>query len=139
MSTIFKKLSHFFQMTNLLSRKSQDVEGFLFSWAFIIFETQAGTKTPRLPTLKKNKDLFKDNIYFSKQTRYSIVLRIPMQYENLTRNLDEKRQIVLLMSFKDFSARNVIVFKKNSSFERLEIASAKKKLLKSILRESIHV
>ena len=79
---------------------------------------------PRLPILEKKKDLLKENIYFSKQTKYSIVLRIPKQYESLTRNLDEKRQIVLLKSFKDFCAKNVIVFQKNSSFERLEIAWA---------------
>ena len=123
-------------MTNLLSRKSQDVEGFQFSWAFILFETQAGTKRPRLPILKKNKDLFTDNIYFSKQTKYSIVLRIPMQYESLTRNLDKKCQIELLIFFKVFIAKNVIVFQKNSSFERLEIASAKKNFWKAFWRKT---
>ena len=128
---IFKKLSQFFQMTNLLSRKSQDVEGFQFSWAIILFETKAGTKMQRLPILNKNKDLFKDNIYFSKQTKYSIVLRIPMQYESLTRNLDKKCQMELLIFFKVFIAKNVIVFQENSSSERLEIAPAKKNFWKA--------
>ena len=124
-SAIFKKFKQFFQIANLLSRKSQAVERFQFPWAIILFETQAGIKMPRLPILEKKKDLFKDNIYFSKQTKYSIVLRIPKQYESLTRNLDEKSQIVLLKSFKDFFLKKRHVFlKKIWSFELLEIAWA---------------
>ena len=123
-SAFFKKFRQFFQITNLLSRKSQAVERFQFSWEIMSFETQAGIKMPRLSILEKNKDLFKDNICFSKQTKILIVLRIPKQYESLTRNLDKKCQIVLLKSFKDIFAKNVIFFQKNSSFEILEIAWA---------------
>ena len=112
-------------MTNQLSRKSQDVEGFQFTWAIILFETQAGIKMPRLPILEKKRIFSKTtSISPNKPNIHSIVLRIPMQYEILTRNLDVKRQIVLLKSFKDFSAENVIVFQKISSFELLEIAWA---------------
>ena len=136
MSAIFEKLSQIFQMTNQLSRKSQDVEGFQFTCAIILFETQAGIKMPRLPILEKKKDLFKDNIYFSKQTKILIVLRIPKQNESLTRNLDKKCQIVLLKSFKDFFLKKRHVFsKKNWSFELLEIASAKKNFWKAFWRK----
>ena len=121
-SAIFKKFQQFFKITNLLSRKSQAFERFQFSWAIILFETQAGMKMLRSPILEKNKDLFKDNIYFSKQTKFLIVLRIPKHYETLTRNLDKKCQIVLLKSFKDIFAKNVTFLKKISSFELLEIA-----------------
>ena len=122
---IFKKFKQFFKTTNLLPRKSQAVEHFQFSWAIIIFETQAGRKMPRLPILEKIKDLFKDNIYFSKQTKTFNVLRSPKQYESLTRNLDKKSQIVLLKSFKDFFLKKRHVFlKKIWSFELLEIAWA---------------
>ena len=58
MSAIFEKLSQIFQMTNQLSRKSQDVEGFQFTCAIILFETQAGIKMPRLPILEKKKGSF---------------------------------------------------------------------------------
>ena len=124
-SAFFKKFRQFFQITNLLSRKSQAVERFQFSWEIMSFETQAGIKMPRLSILEKNRDLFKDNICFSKQTKNLIVLRIPKQYESLTRNFDEKCQIVLLKSFKDiFAKKKSFFFQKNSSFEILEIAWA---------------
>ena len=135
-SAIFKKFQQFFQITNPLSRKSQGAEPFQFSWAIILFKTQAGRKMPRLPILEKNKDLFKDNIYFSKQTKILIVLRIPKQYEILTHNLDKKCQIVLLKSFTDFFARSVIFFQKKLKFWTFEDCMSNNNFWKAFWRKT---
>ena len=87
---ILKKFRQFFENTHLFFRNSHFFERFEFPWAILLFETRARRKMPRLPILEEILDLLKNNIYFSKKHKNLIVLRLPKQFENLTRFLDKK-------------------------------------------------
>ena len=87
---ILKKFRLFFENTHLFSRNSHFFERFEFPWAILLFETRARRKMPRLPILEENLHLLENNIYFSKKPKNLIVLRLPKQFENLTRFLDKK-------------------------------------------------
>ena len=65
-SAIFKKVKQFFEITHLLSRKSQIVERFEFYWAIRVFERHSKEKYPCLAFLKTFKCFLEKNIFFQK-------------------------------------------------------------------------
>ena len=101
MSSFFRKFRRFSQITDLLSQKSQTVEHFQTSWEIVILKRKLEVKC-HFYRFCTEKDLFKNNIYFSEKTKGSIVLSLPKQYESLTTILDKKWRKVLLKSSIDF-------------------------------------
>ena len=69
-SAIIKIFKQFFEITHLLSRKSQAVEGFPFSRAIRVFERHSKEKYPCLAFLKTFKCFLKKNISFSKNPTF---------------------------------------------------------------------
>ena len=68
-SAIIKILKQFFEITHLLSRKSQAVEGFPFSRAIRVFERHSKEKYPCLAFLKTFKCFLKKTSLFPKTQR----------------------------------------------------------------------
>ena len=69
-SAIFRNIKQFFGITHLLSRNSQAVERFQFSWAIVLFERHSNEKCPCLAFLKTSKCFSGKKTAFSKNPTF---------------------------------------------------------------------
>ena len=118
-------MGQFVENTHLLSRQSQAVERFDFSWAIILFATQGRRKTSNHRLWKNSRVFFsKTTSNSTKKTRILIVLITPKHYEKLTRKLDKKCKVSCTLKLPKSFSKNHHFSQNISSFEQFEVASA---------------
>ena len=120
MSSFFRKFRRFSQITDLLSQKSQTVEHFQTSWEIVILKRKLEVKC-HFYRFCTEKDLFKNNIYFSEKTQRFDCFE-PSEAIWMSDNHSRLKMTTSAPEvFHRFFRKKTFFFRKRSDFDRLKL------------------